>query len=697
MDAGVLTVMESYTETDGVPNVANRETSSYLLRQRLGFEGVLVTDYEEIRNLFLWHHIVNDSDNAVIRALSQGTVDMSMIPWDADGFRRGALAAVGGFSIDMERITESARRVLKLKQHLRMFDEELTDTDPNLELVGTDDDVILEMARHSIILTKNNDSILPWKQEQGRKVLVTGPTSASLIYQTGGWSGQWQGAPNEQDWFRGGSSVLQGLAANPGEFDISFACGTNILGGECDDEVSKKGLLEEAEGWLGLGPHNSVDRAVKAAADVDLVVVCVGEEAYTEKPGDIHSLRLPDGQYELLRSLKNGSNAKILLVYFGGRPRLLGSMVEQSDAVLIGFLPGPSAGEAVADIIFGNVNPSGRLPITYPAFDDASGSPYFHTVSDQCTTGSGILPHYEYTSCDVQWPFGHGLSYTTFDYSDLAVAGDASGDLKVTFEVQNTGEIAGSEAILVFTFDAYRSTTPEYKRLRKFQKVGLASQESQTISLTLTQDDLAFVGPDDDSHYIMDPSKPFWIGIGASTDCRSTPDDPLCFRVDGSSTDFADPSCLAACSLWEVSGCASFLSLSQQTCLDMCTQADVQPFTYEAVGGKGWGWNYVNCLESVVWGMKNAQQPQCDLMTTLCRDVFRTRGLNEFGMGSFPSSQATYSVPPSTYWALLAGVIASTIIFFSLRGKVHITDEVGPHETVQFTQVTAANEDSDSH
>ena len=691
MEAGVMTVMESYTEIDGVPNVANTETTRYLLRQRLGFEGVLVTDYEEILNLRNWHKIVPDGESAIIRALEHGTVDMSMLPWEADGFREGALAAVDQKRIAPQRIEESARRVLQLKQQLNMFNEELRESDPNVALVGRDDAMTLEMARQSIVLAKNDDSTLPWDSSKGKKILVTGPTAASLIYQTGGWSGQWQGAPNEDDWFVSGSSVLTALSANGSGLDISYACGTNILGGECDDTTSEKGILEQVEGWVGMGPHNSVDRAVQAAADANLVVICVGEEAYTEKPGDTRSLRLPDGQYELVRSIKSHTKAKIVLVYFGGRPRLLGSMVDESDAVLLGFLPGPNGGVAIADIILGQINPSGRLPMTYPAFEDAAGSPYFHAVSDQCTAGAGVMPHYQYTGCDVQWPFGHGMSFTTFEYTDLTVTGNASGDVQISFNVKNTGSVAGAETVLIFTFDEYRSTTPEYKRLRDFQKVFLESQEVVTVRLTLSQKDLAFVGPDDDSHFITDPSKPFWVGVGASVDCRLASDSALCAKVQAGNDALVDPSCTAACDLWHDSGCFASYGLSQHSCIDMCTRAGAGPATYSAVGSKGWGWNYVSCLESVVWGMEQSNQKQCEKLTSVCRDVFRTQNLNEFGTGVFVGD-SNHTTTPSAYVALLAGIISSLVVWLSLRGKCRHPKEEEPLEHIQFTTVNTSEE-----
>jgi beta-glucosidase len=329
------TVMESYTETDGLPNVANPQTLQYLLRQRLAYDGVLVTDYSEIYNLNSWHHIVDGDASAVVIALSQGTVDMSMIPWKAQDFVTQVVNAVqqqqqqqqsggscsGNGGISEARIDISARRVLQLKHDLNMFQEDesfaLQESDPALHLIGTDVDAVMDMVHQSIILTKNDDNFLPLddnpQQQQHLQILVTGPTSASRSYQSGGWTGQWQGVPtndnnggDDASWFTYGSTVLQAFSAQPG-WDVSYTCGTNILGGECSDDdknldqnmMKSKNknhrnvnvvedvnhVVEDVKSWIGLSddlPKNSIERAVVAAASMDVVVICVGEEAVSD-------------------------------------------------------------------------------------------------------------------------------------------------------------------------------------------------------------------------------------------------------------------------------------------------------------------------------------------------------------------------------------------------------------------------------
>lgn len=331
------TVMESYTEVDGVPNVANRQTLYRLLRHELGFEGMLVTDYHEIFNLFEWHHTAKDRTDAVVQSLQEGSVDMSMIANEPQDF----FDAFGGLSSLEEwkdRIRTSARRVLKLKQKLNMFEESFTMTMDDAKGAGhsaLDLEMALDMTRESIVLTKNQGNVLPLVSDELLRVLVTGPTAKSISFTTGGWTWQWQGVDSniEDQWFTYGSTVVDALHKE-GKWQVSYSCGTDILGRDCDSDGDflgadpvDPGVMDKIKGWVGWNgqePELSVERAMNLANDQDVIVVCLGEENYTEKPGDIRTLRLPDGQYELVAGLREAApHAKIVLVYFGGRPRLL--------------------------------------------------------------------------------------------------------------------------------------------------------------------------------------------------------------------------------------------------------------------------------------------------------------------------------------------------------------------------------------
>ena len=389
----VKTIMESYTEIDGVPNVANRYTLDYILRQRLEFDGVLITDYSEIYNLAYFHGISNTTTDAVLHSLQDGTVDISMIPWDPDTYRDSIYNHIEGIPpadndssndndppnqqqrshdrpcISQERINESVERVLRLKYDLNMFDEIITmENGGNFDKIidnhpdSTDDKLpkpsnaaisdALDMTHQSIILAKNNGHTLPITVNNNNanptklKVLVTGPTSSSLSYQTGGWSGLWQGInpSHGNDWFTYGSTIYQ-AARKESDWDVTHECGVSITGGDCnaddedtnDNENEDMSVMDKVKSWVGWGDNDDIDpsayysieRATSKATDKDLIIVCVGEESYTEKPGDIRSLRLPQGQYQLVEGLQQTkkAGAKLVLLYFGGRPKLLETMV----------------------------------------------------------------------------------------------------------------------------------------------------------------------------------------------------------------------------------------------------------------------------------------------------------------------------------------------------------------------------------
>ena len=594
----VYTVMESYTEYNGVPNVDNKESLQHLLREKLQFDGLLITDYQEVENLVSWHKTAKDITEAVKSTLTEGSVDMSMIPFDFYGWRDNVLKAMGldpnhldneeqintkdknnmyapfpqyPIRVDVARIDESVSRILDLKEKLHMFNENIVHhIDENLLLeVGSEEDrnAVLEMARESIILTKNDNNTLPIiAKSKNIKVHVTGPTSNSIRSQSGGWTIQWQGSTNDNI-FSYGTTVLD-AARNIPDWDVSSSCGVDILGNECSDETNMD---------------------IHQVDDSDYVIVCVGEEAYTEKPGDIRMLQLPDGQIEFVKQVKKATKrGKVILVYFGGRPRLLKDMVQNSDVILIAFLPGPDGGQAVVDLITGNYNPSGRLPITYPKYADKSGVPYWHAVSDMCTSPddeNSPLPHYQYTKCEVEWKFGHGLSYTNIVYSDIKFSGtkltisknnDFNASIKVTLRVKNTGNRSVSETIMLFIFVENRLVTPENKLLWHFEKVALDVGEEKKIQTELSIDHLRFIGPHDDTHMVIQPGMNVKIGVGPYVDCRVDNSD-LCsdsISVIMKDGEQYEASCEAACSLWKKSDCIDVYNFSSDMCWEKCLSSD---------------------------------------------------------------------------------------------------------------------------
>jgi beta-glucosidase len=725
-----MTVMESYTEYNGVPTVAHRAALEYLLRHRLDYEGVLVTDYSEMRNLATWHRIQPTVEDAQVYAMQQGTVDMSMVPIEMDNFIASMRQGVESGQVSMGRLHQSVERILRLKEQLGLLDDAFTMEHPHLDKIGTDDELCLDMARESLILAYNKEHTLPlmWdakssssttssktkaattiqsmtsSQNQSNndtskmKVLVTGPTAASLVYQSGAWTWQWQGIKNEPDeinkWFTRGTTVLEAIMAES-HMQVSYACGVDINGNNCQDaeQVHNANILEQLESWV-LGDNDkavskidSINKAVQQAKDQDVVIVCVGEPSDTEKPGDKRTMDLAMGQYELVRALKQGTRANIVLVYLGGRTRLLYDMVDNVDAVILGFLPGPTAGTAVADVLTGRYNPSGRLPVTYPLYTDLGGIPYYHAVSDRCTKSDNV---YDNEPCKVQWPFGHGLSYTTFDYSDLKASGGNGRDLVMSVKVTNSGNREGAEAVMFFTFDESRLVTPEYKRLRAFEKVRLAPGESQTVNVMVPASELEFVGPDDETHYVVQPDMRFHVGVGYETDCREKPDDALCVMVEPiGATERYSGACQAACDLWQRSECAFTAGMTPGRCMDLCTASGKYSPQFLDVEKDGWGWNYVNCLESVVWSFEQGNTRRCEYMTTLCRDVFQTNGLNEFGIGS-SSSIANPTLPFVAEDAIMGSIVAfsaaalvSMFVFFIARGGFRKNGD----SVVQFTPV----------
>jgi beta-glucosidase len=370
-------------------------------------------------------------------------------------------------------------------------------------------------------------------------------------------------------------------------------------------------------------------------------------------------------------------------------------MVKYADAVVLGFLPGPDAGKAVVDVLVGSFNPSGRLPLTYPLDDDAGGIPYFHALSDQCTKDEPgtPLPHYEYVPCPAQWPFGHGLSYTSFAYSNLAAGGGIDRDLAVHVTVTNTGSRAGTESVLVYTFDEFRSTTPEYKRLRAFVKLYLQPNESRTITLLVPVEDLKFIGPHDDHHYILDPTMVTWVGVG-NVDCRDEPaSTDLCVRLE--SPDKDKPyvaACDAACRVWtDRSGCANHFGLTSTSCLSACMSISENPSDGMAWINDGWGWDYVNCIESVMWGLPSPpDEVSCSRMTTLCRDIFQTGTLDEFGAGRGGGGSTPFPGLGS-YIALATALAAAVLIMYVMNGGTIRKDD-RDESRIQFS-IVSRNED----
>jgi beta-glucosidase len=452
----------------------------------MNFKGVLVTDYNEINNLHEWHYIADTEEKAVQIAISQTSIDMSMIPLDHD-FCDELLRLVNQGKIQKTRIDESVERVLNLKEELGIFENPVVN-DPNdylLQTIGSTEDkeIAYEVAIESVILAKNKDDMLPLSVKSSKKIFLTGPGADSLAVLSGGWTYHWQGVKDDQDFSYGltiKSSIEFMLKSRNSSVSLSYHPGCN---------------------FEDFCPESVLNEALKLAAEADLVIYVTGEKPYAEKPGNIDDLNIDPTQSEYGKHLIS-KNINMVLVLLSGRPRTLGYLSDFASAILVGFLPGPSGAFAITDLIFGIRNPSGKFPISYPKLPNVSPSPYWHKNSQDDTY-------------NVLWPFGFGLSYTSFAYSNLELSRNVispADELRVSVFVWNTGKRAGKETVLMYIKDYYRIVTPEVKMLKGFKKVTLEAEESRKIEFTITAADLAFYGVDPKKKQLEDGKFSVMIG-----------------------------------------------------------------------------------------------------------------------------------------------------------------------------------------
>ncbi|WP_255397215.1 glycoside hydrolase family 3 N-terminal domain-containing protein [Reichenbachiella sp. 5M10] len=474
IDAGAHTVMINSGLINGTPVHASYDILTRLLKQELGFEGVAVTDWADIDNLYKRDKVAETAKEATKLAINAG-IDMAMIPYSMD-FCTDLVELVKEGEVSMERIDDAVRRILTLKVKLGLFETSVTHYKdyPKFGSQEFADESYLAAAE-AITLLKNKDYILPLKK--GAKILVAGPNANSMRSLNGGWTYSWQGEKVEE-FAQEFNTILEALQNVNGKESTSYAAGVSYN--------------EKAQYWQ---ENVNIDAAVKAATDADYIVLCVGENSYTEKPGDLHELTLSSNQIDLAKALSK-TGKPIILVLNEGRPRIIRDIAGLSHAIIQTYLPGNFGGDALADILFGKVNPSGKLPYTYPMYTNTLVT-YDHKPSEEQDKMEGM---YDYESdFAVQFPFGFGLSYTTFAYSDLQLSAssiNATDELTVSVKLTNTGDREGKEVVQLYSSDLYASISPDLNRLRRFDKVSLKAGESKTISFTLTGRDLAFVGQD---------------------------------------------------------------------------------------------------------------------------------------------------------------------------------------------------------
>lgn len=491
--AGVKTGMETYASVNGVPVVANNRLLEQLIRHDMGFDGLIVTDWAEINNLHDWHRIAKTKQDAVRMTLQKTSIDLSMEPFDAKGFIESAKAAINSHPELLPRINASARRMIKLKLELGLYDTPVPGQDV-VEDVGQDSDrdVALNLARESIVLVKNENA-LPLDKET--RVLLTGHAADSVGLLCGGWTVRWQGVSTHADDF----IFPKGITLKDGM--------TNVLGTNTTVQFANalhpNGTYSQAE----------LDKVKASARNAEITIVAIGEDSYAEKPGDIDDLNLPIGQVEYVRQLAS-TGTKVVLVLVQGRPRLLQGIADLADAVVYAMLPGEVGGQAIAEILYGEVNPSARLPITYPKSTANVAIPYNHRVTTRCANGP----------CEVEWPFGHGLSYTTFQYDGLVVESrqiNGASTQRVTVNVRNVGYATGQDTVLLFLIQPYREiAVPEVRQLKKFQKLWLEPGEQTSVTFELTAEDFGVYDPQigNGFHRVVEQGD-YVVAIGADTEC----------------------------------------------------------------------------------------------------------------------------------------------------------------------------------
>lgn len=407
-----------------------------------------------------------------------------------------------------------------------------------------------------------------------------------------------------------------------------------------------------------------------------------------EKPGDIRDLSLAQGQRDFVATIKDSTDARIIVVYFGGRPRLLGDIVEHADAIILAFLPGPDGGQAITELISGDHNFSGKLPITYPKYPDNGNIPYWRSVSDQCTGPSNTnepLPHYVYNNCEVEWTFGHGLSYTSFEYSGLRIDSDkvtyvlpwsgkeSGSNANVSVNVKNTGILAGMETVMFFTFVENRHVTPEYKLLVRFERIHLQPNEERTIKFELSSKTFQHIGPHDDTHDVLQMGERLRVGVGPYTDCRID-GNKLCsdsITLEMGDRDDYNPSCESACTNLHEHNCLVKHQLNTDQCYTKCIASP--PHTY---GGIGWGWSYVNCIESIFLDKRRSDNSKCDDINLLCRNVFLPDNINN-SSDTVPDTHSLQQTEQSNRSSVavivptLAGTLGMTMIIFAFYERPH--------------------------
>lgn len=475
LQAGALTVMVNSASVNGMPMHANKEILTGWLKEETGWDGVLITDWADINNLYTREMVAKDKKDALRIAINAG-IDMIMEPYscDACGY---LIELVKEGKIPMSRIDDACRRVLRMKYRLNLF-KNPTQKLKNYPKFGGEEfaKLALEGATESMVLLKNEGNILPL--QHGKKILLTGPNANQMRCLDGGWSYTWQG--HHTDEFAG-------------KYNTIYEAFCNEYGKE--NVILNQGVTYNEKGKYWEENEPQILGAVAAAKDADVIVACIGENSYTETPGNLTDLWLSENQRNLVKALAQ-TDKPVILVLNEGRPRLIADIEPLAQGIIDILIPGNMGGDALVNLVSGKSNFSGKMPYTYPKEINSLAN-YDFKKSEEVGTMEGA---YDYNAkITQQWGFGYGLSYTSYQYSNLKVSKSdfRHGDIiKVSVDVKNTGKVAGKESILLFSSDLVASMVPDGRRLRAFDKVELQPGETKTVTFELKADDLAFVGWD---------------------------------------------------------------------------------------------------------------------------------------------------------------------------------------------------------
>lgn len=477
--AGALSVMINSAVNDGIPLHANKELITGWLKEDLNWDGMVVTDWADIVNLYSRDHIASSKKDAIRIAINAG-IDMSMDPYSTD-FCTLLKELVEEGAVSMERIDDAVRRILRLKYRLNLFEcptYKFTDFPEFGSKAHAE--VALRVAEEGQVLLKNDNAILP--VAKGKKILVTGPNANSMRTLNGGWSYTWQGHKTDE-FAQEHNTIYEAICNKYGTDNVTLVEGVRYMQA---DAVNSNWRQDTAE---------NINSAVEAAQRADVIIACIGENSYCETPGNVKDLTLSANQQQLIKSLAT-TGKPIVLILNGGRPRIIEKIEPLASAVVDIFLPGNYGGDALANLLAGDANFSAKMPITYPSKVNGF-STYDYKPCENVATMAGA---YNYDAkTDVQWQFGYGLSYTTYKYSNLrANKYDFKADDVIEFsvDVTNTGSMDGKEPVLLFTSDIVASISPDNSRLRNFKKVELRAGETKTVTLSIKASDLAFVGID---------------------------------------------------------------------------------------------------------------------------------------------------------------------------------------------------------